>query len=84
MERVMIGQLKEHVDREVTVCGWVHALRNQGKIKFIIIRDITGLIQVVVLKDKTAAFAVTGSLSGRIRSESHRAGKSRKTGARRI
>jgi len=63
MERVMIEQLKEHVGREVTICGWVHTLRNQGKIKFIIIRDITGLIQVVVLKDKTAAFAVTANFS---------------------
>jgi aspartyl-tRNA synthetase len=63
MERVMIESVKEHVDRDVTIYGWVQVLRNQGKIKFIIIRDITGLIQVVVLKDKPAAFAITGSLS---------------------
>jgi nondiscriminating aspartyl-tRNA synthetase len=62
MERVMIAQLHEKVGREVTICGWVHTLRNQGKIRFMILRDITGLIQVVVLKDKTAAFTATANL----------------------
>ena len=62
MKRVMIAQLKEKLDQEVTICGWVHTLRNQGKIRFMIIRDITGLIQVVVSKGKTAAFAATTGL----------------------
>jgi aspartyl-tRNA synthetase len=62
MERIMISQLEPHAGKEVTVCGWVHTLRNQGKIRFLIIRDITGFIQVVVLKDKTAAFAATAGL----------------------
>ena len=62
MKRVMIAQLKEHAGGEVTICGWVHTLRNQGKIRFMIIRDITGFIQVVVLKDRTEAFAATAGL----------------------
>ena len=62
MKRIMIAHLKEQLDQEVTVCGWVHTLRNQGRIRFMIVRDITGFVQVVVLKDKTAAFASTAGL----------------------
>ncbi len=63
MERNMIKQLPEKVGQEVTVCGWVHILRHQGGIMFIIVRDITGLIQVIVSKDKPDAFRIAGSLS---------------------
>jgi nondiscriminating aspartyl-tRNA synthetase len=63
MKRVMIQQLKEKLDQEVTICGWVHTLRNQGGIRFLVIRDITGFIQVVVSKERNQAFEVAGSLS---------------------
>ena len=63
MERILIRQLPQMVGREVTVCGWVHVLRNQGGIRFIIVRDVTGLIQVVVLKGKPEAFRAAGELS---------------------
>jgi nondiscriminating aspartyl-tRNA synthetase len=63
MDRTLIRQLPQKVGRVVTVCGWVHILRNQGGIGFIIVRDITGLIQIVVSKDKTAAFHTAGTLS---------------------
>jgi nondiscriminating aspartyl-tRNA synthetase len=63
MDRTLIQQLPQKVGQEVTVCGWVHVLRNQGGIRFIIVRDVTGLIQVVVLKGKSEAFKTTGELS---------------------
>jgi nondiscriminating aspartyl-tRNA synthetase len=62
MDRTLIRQLPQKVGQEVTVCGWVHVLRNQGGIRFIIVRDVTGLIQVVVLKGKSEAFKTTGEL----------------------
>lgn len=63
MKRVMIEHLKEKLDQVVTICGWVHTLRNQGGIRFIIIRDITGFIQVVVSKERKEAFEITGTIS---------------------
>ena len=33
--------------KEVTVAGWVHEVRETGKIKFLILRDITGCVQVI-------------------------------------
>ncbi|MEM3399957.1 MAG: aspartate--tRNA(Asn) ligase [Candidatus Micrarchaeia archaeon] len=31
---------------EITVAGWVHEIRDMGKLKFIILRDRTGLLQI--------------------------------------
>ncbi len=63
MNRTMIEQLKEKVEQEVTICGWVHALRDQGGIKFLIIRDITGRIQVVTSRENNEVFNTTEKLS---------------------
>ncbi len=37
----------------VRVCGWVHRIRDLGRLKFILVRDRTGLIQVVVKKGES-------------------------------
>jgi aspartyl-tRNA synthetase len=43
----MIIDTVDKVGATVTLCGWVHARRDMGKIIFIDLRDATGLIQVV-------------------------------------
>ncbi|MBD3366126.1 aspartate--tRNA(Asn) ligase [candidate division WWE3 bacterium] len=53
MERTHISKLKEAVGKEVLIKGFVEAIRDQGKIKFLVIRDVTGQVQVVV-KDSPA------------------------------
>lgn len=40
-------------EKEVTVAGWVHKLRDLGKLKFIVLRDVTGLIQVTLKQGVT-------------------------------
>jgi len=54
MERTHINKLNEKIGEEVLVQGFVETIRNQGKIKFLVIRDVTGTVQVVVLKDSPA------------------------------
>jgi asparaginyl-tRNA synthetase len=44
---VDIGELGEHVGREVAVRGWLTHKRSKGKIKFLVLRDGTGLLQCV-------------------------------------
>jgi len=41
------GKLKKNdLDREVTLCGWVHRRRDHGGLIFIDLRDVTGLVQI--------------------------------------
>ncbi len=54
MKRKHISELKDHIGSLVKIAGFVESIRDQGKIKFLIIRDITGKIQAVVTKDSPA------------------------------
>jgi len=45
-----IAQAKEQPGAEVTIAGWVHDYRDLGKLKFAIIRDRSGLMQVTMKK----------------------------------
>ncbi len=47
MERTPIAQLPQTVGEEVELRGWVQAVRDQKKVQFVIVRDETGLVQVV-------------------------------------
>ncbi len=38
---------------EVEVCGWVHDVRDLSKVRFIVVKDVSGRIQVTGLKGKT-------------------------------
>jgi asparaginyl-tRNA synthetase len=51
MERRYIEELAEHVGEEVTINGWLYAKRSSGKICFLVVRDGTGLLQCVMVKD---------------------------------
>ena len=46
--RKMLGQINNHLGREVRVQGWVHRIRELGKISFILLRDASGIAQLVV------------------------------------
>ncbi|MEU9428326.1 aspartate--tRNA(Asn) ligase [Streptomyces sp. NPDC048342] len=44
--RVHVSDLREHVGRSISVCGWVNTLRLQSTMQFVIVRDSTGMVQV--------------------------------------
>lgn len=49
--RIFIKDVKDHKGEDILVQGFVDTLRDQNKIAFIILRDLTGKIQNVILKD---------------------------------
>src|SRR6185436_14054475 len=46
-----INQLSKHVGEEVIIKGWLYNLRSSGKILFPQLRDGTGVVQCVALKN---------------------------------
>lgn len=52
--RTSISLLAEHVGQEVTINGWLYNMRSSGKILFPQLRDGTGMVQCVALKNSVA------------------------------
>lgn len=48
MKRILARELKEHSGQPVRVNGWINNIRPFGKVNFLILRDRSGLIQVVI------------------------------------
>src|SRR6185436_16385282 len=46
-DRIFIKDLKDHVGKEITIAGWVDVRRDQGKMVFFDMRDMTGKVQCV-------------------------------------
>ena len=61
MKRTHISELKSAIGQHVTVQGWVHALRDQKRMQFLIVRDPTGLCQAVLEKARNLDLAETVS-----------------------
>ena len=51
MTRITISQAAHHEGETVEIAGWLYNLRKSGKIVFPILRDGTGLMQCVALKN---------------------------------
>ena len=53
MNVVTVSELAQHVGQDVELKGWVYNTRSVGKIWFLILRDGTGILQCVVVKNET-------------------------------
>jgi nondiscriminating aspartyl-tRNA synthetase len=63
MKRILIEEAKQQTGETVTIAGWVQIIRDQGTIKFILIRDRSGVIQVIVAGKKEKSFEVAAALT---------------------
>ena len=52
MQKIRIKDIKNYVDQEVTLKGWLYNMRSSGKLMFPQIRDGSGIIQGVVVKSE--------------------------------
>ena len=76
MTRVYIQELGKYIGEEVTLQGWLYNKRSSGKIRFLLLRDGTGIVQCVLAKGvapdesyakcdeltQESSFAVTGKV----------------------
>lgn len=50
MQRINIGELRKHIGEKVLIEGFLQTLRDQKKMQFLIVRDLTGLVQTAFWK----------------------------------
>ncbi|MEN9881240.1 MAG: hypothetical protein RLZZ308_423 [Candidatus Parcubacteria bacterium] len=60
--RTYIKDIAQAVGQQVTVKGWVDVRRDQGKMVFLDLRDVTGKVQAVVLPNHVEALEVAQKL----------------------
>ena len=53
-ERKYIKDLKDFIGQEVSISGWVDVRRDQGKMIFLDFRDVSGIVQGVILPNSEA------------------------------
>ena len=63
MQRTYLKDVEEKIGQEVKIDGFVQARRDQGGIKFLVLRDVTGTVQCVVMKQSGEVFDQVGALS---------------------
>ncbi|MFZ5633609.1 MAG: asparagine--tRNA ligase [Bacillota bacterium] len=52
MDWVLVKDLKDYIGKQVEIRGWLYNQRASKKIRFLIIRDGTGLVQCVLVRDE--------------------------------
>ena len=62
MQRFLISETAKHVGEKVRICGWVNTYRAHGKILFIDLRDISGVIQVVFVPSNKEVYELAQNL----------------------
>ncbi|MBR4770253.1 MAG: aspartate--tRNA(Asn) ligase, partial [Clostridia bacterium] len=55
MERVYAADAKAYIGREIKVQGFIENLRNGAAMAFIVLKDISGKLQITVEKEKLPA-----------------------------
>ena len=54
MSHIYIDDVGAHVGAEVTIKGWLYHRRSSGRLRFLVVRDGTGVIQATVFKGEVA------------------------------
>jgi nondiscriminating aspartyl-tRNA synthetase len=65
MSRILARDLPSAINQTVTVRGWYSTLRELGRVNFLVLRDRTGLMQIVI-EDKQELKKLSGLHSGTV------------------
>jgi len=63
LTRTHIGELSQHIGKEVRIRGRVDTIRDQGKILFIMVRDRSGIVQTVAWYGDEEVFKTAKTLT---------------------
>jgi aspartyl-tRNA synthetase len=63
INRNYIQDIPSLAGQEATILGFAHTIRAQSKIAFLIVRDVTGLLQTVITIENPEAFEIVKNLS---------------------
>ncbi len=65
MPQVYVEDIAQHVGQEVTLKGWLYNKTDKGKLRFLLIRDGTGVLQAVVFQKNVSpeVFEATDTLT---------------------
>jgi nondiscriminating aspartyl-tRNA synthetase len=74
MQRVLSGELARHSGESVAVQGWIHRIRDLGGVKFLLIRDLQGVVQCVLDKEVDVNNEDVVEVTGVVREESRAPG----------
>jgi len=69
MQRFLVAEAAKHVGEKVKIQGWVNNWRAHGKILFIDLRDISGIMQVVFVPGSEGKAKETYELAKTLRAE---------------
>src|SRR5579872_5281691 len=53
-QRVLARDLAQHIGEHVRIEGWIHAIRKFGAVNFLVVRDRSGMSQVVLEPEDVA------------------------------
>ena len=62
MERTFIKDLCVNGEKEVLLRGWVHKIRNLSNVSFVMLRDKSGIIQLVCTKEQIKGLRLENSI----------------------
>ncbi|MFP4362896.1 MAG: aspartate--tRNA(Asn) ligase [Spirochaetia bacterium] len=65
--RILADDVSKHIGKEITVKGWVHRIRDLGKVCFIILRDRSGKVQLVAEESPDFPVETVVSVTGTVR-----------------
>jgi len=62
MKRILISETPKYIGKKVKICGWVNSRRDHGKIIFVDLRDISGIVQLVISPQNENIYKTAHSL----------------------
>ncbi|MBS7631409.1 aspartate--tRNA(Asn) ligase [Candidatus Bathyarchaeota archaeon] len=65
LERILIEDAKKRLGEQVRISGWVNRTRDIGSLKFVVLRDLSGDIQITVKPDNPVSQILTDLKLGR-------------------